>query len=148
MKNTLFIITLFIGSFSYAQVPPPLPQIEITSDKKKLIDELIRVTNFENYVYNYCKSIISQYARQNNWDDKKTQKILENSNYKYFNQVLYYTFKNDSDENIESLIKSFSQINQKRNSEEFLTPNNIEIQKELMQFTVKIIQGQFLINNK
>ena len=98
MKNTLFIITLFIGSFSYAQVPPPLPQIEITSDKKKLIDELIRVTNFENYVYNYCKSIISQYARQNNWDDKKTQKILENSNYKYFNQVLYYTFKNDSDE--------------------------------------------------
>lgn len=121
MKNIFFILTFFISSFTIAQefTPPPPPKIDIAPEKKILVDELIKVTNFENYVYNYCKSIILQYAQQNKWDDSKTKQILENSNFKYFNQMFYYTFKDDSKENLKELIKSFKQINQKENQMNF-----------------------------
>lgn len=144
MKNILFLFYFCISPIVIAQSPPP-PQVEISADKKALVDELIKTTNFEKYVYNYCKSIILQYAKQNKWDDKKTQNIIENSNYKYFDQIIYYTFKDDSNEDLKGLIVSFKQINKKRNSEDFLVPNNFQIQRELVQFTIKIMQGQFLL---
>jgi hypothetical protein len=148
MKQIFFILAFCVSSFAIAQelAPPPPPQIEIIADKKVLVDELIKVTNFENYVYNYCKSIILQYAQQNKWNDEKTQEILKNSNFKYFNQMLYYTFKDDSKENLKDLIKSFRQINQKRNPDQFLIPNDFQIQKDLIQFTINVMQGQFLLN--
>ena len=145
MKNILFIVALLMSSFSYAQLPPP-PQVEISADKKILIDELIKVTNFENHVYNYCKNIVLEYSKQNGWDEKKTQQILDNSNFKYSNQIFYYTFKDDSNETIKSLIKSFEKINKKRNPDEFLIPNNYQMQKDLVLFTIKVIQGQLLLN--
>lgn len=146
MKNILITIFIFSASLISAQTAPPPPQVEIKPEKKILIDELIKATNFEKYVYDYCKSIILQYAKQNKWDDKKTQNIIENSNYKYFNQILYYTFKDDSSEDLKSLISSFKQINKKRNTEDLLVPDNFQIQRELVQFTIKIMQGQFLLN--
>lgn len=146
MKNILIAIFIFSATLISAQIAPPPPQVEIKPEKKILVDELIKTTNFEKYVYNYCKSIILQYAKQNKWDDKKTQNIIENSNYKYFDQVLYFTFKDDSNEELKSLILAFKQINKKRNPENFLVPDNFQIQRELVQFTIKIIQGQFLLN--
>lgn len=150
MKNILLLLTFFVTSFTLAQefTSPPPPKIEIATDKKVLVDELIKVTNFENYVYNYCKSIISQYAQQDKWEDSKTQQILENSNFKYFNQMLYYTFKDDSKEDLKNLIKSFKQINQKRTPDQFLIPNDFQIQKDLIQFTINVMQGQYLLNKK
>ena len=147
MKNIFFALVFCTSSFAIAQeLDPPPPQVEISADKKALVDELIKVTNFENYVYNYCKSIISQYAQQNKWDNNKTKQILENSNFKYFNQMLYYTFKEDSKADLIDLLKSFKQINQKRKSDEFLIPNDFQIQRDLIQFTINVMQGQFLLN--
>ncbi|MDR6546702.1 hypothetical protein J2810_002762 [Chryseobacterium rhizosphaerae] len=148
MKNIVLLISLFVTSFLSAQelLPPPPPEIEITAEKKALVDELIKVTNFEKYVNSYCKPIVLEYAKQNNWDDNKTKQILENSNFKFFNRILYYTFKDDSKENLKELIKSFKQINQKRKPDEFLIPNNFQMQKDMTQFISGLIQGQLLIN--
>ena len=150
MKNILTILSLFTTYFVMAQeiLPPPPPKIEINEDKKVLVDEIIKVTNFEKYVYNYCKTIILQYAKQNNWDDEKTQQILENTNFKYFNQMLYYTFKDDSKDDLKDLIKSFKKINQKREPDQFLIPNDFQIQKDLILFTINVIQGQYLLDKK
>ncbi|WP_042722136.1 hypothetical protein [Flavobacterium sp. B17] len=150
MKNLLAIFSLCFSSHAFTQeftTPPPV-KIEIAEEKKKLVDKLIKVTNFENYVYTYCKSIILQYAQQNKWDENKTKQIMENSNFKYFNQILYYTLKDDSKENLDDLIKSFEQLNQKRKPDEFLVPNNFQMQKDLIQFTINVMQGQYLINNQ
>ncbi|MHA3047506.1 hypothetical protein JSO59_009150 [Riemerella anatipestifer] len=146
MKNILILLSFLASYLSFAQVAPPPPKVEISSDKKILVDELIKVTNFENYVYNYCKSIILEYSKQNNWDDKKTRQILGNSNFKYFNQMLYYTFKNDSKEDIKNLVLIFKKINQQREPDQYLIPNDFQIQKDLVQFTIQVIQGQFLLD--
>ena len=146
MKNILLILFFFICPFVEAQLPPPPPEIEISSDKKLLVDELIKVTNFENYVYNYCNSIILQYAQQNKWDEKKTQQILEDSNFKYFNRVLYYTFKDDSTENLKNLITTFKKVNSKRLPDQYLIPNNFDIQKELVLFIIDVVQGKYLLS--
>lgn len=147
MKNTVLIFSLIVTSFLSAQelLPPP-PEVEIITEKKALVDELIKVTNFEKYVYNYCQPIVLEYAKQNNWEENKTKQILENSNFKFFNRILYYTFKDDSKENLKDLIKSFKQINQKRKPDEFLIPNNFQMQKDMIQFISDLIQGQLLIN--
>ena len=148
MKKCILILTLCLSYVIVAQelTAPPPPKIEISADKKSLVDELIKVTNFENYVYNYSKSIILQYAQQNKWDDSKTKQILENSNFKYFNQMLYYTFKDDSKDDLKELIKSFKLIIQKRKPDDFLIPTDFQIQKDLIQFTINVMQGQFLLN--
>lgn len=150
MKNLIAIFSIFLSSYAFSQefTTPPPAKIQIAEDKKKLVDKLIKVTNFENYVYTYCKTIILQYAQQNKWDESKTKQIMENSNFKYFNQILYYTLKDDSKENLDDLIRSFEQLNRKRKPDEFLVPNNFQMQKDLIQFTINVMQGQYLINNQ
>ncbi len=144
MKIYLLVIVLFTSVLSFGQefsAPPP-PEIEISADKKKLVDELIKVTNFENYVTIYCTLLINQFAIQNNWDEKKKQDIL-NSNFKFFNRTLYYNFKDFSKENLMEIIKSFKTLNKNREPDQFYFPDNYETQIELMQFVSEVIMGKY-----
>ena len=54
MKKCILILTLCLSYVIVAQelTAPPPPKIEISADKKSLVDELIKVTNFENYESN------------------------------------------------------------------------------------------------
>lgn len=145
-KNILLTFFLFIISFTSAQIAPPAPA-QPSTENKVLIDELIKVTNFEKYVYNYCVDKVSQTSQENNWDDKKKQEIIKSIYFNQFADTIYNTFALYSTEELQSLIKLFKKLeNSKRNIQ--LVPMSDTIQHNLEGFATEITKGDYLFLNK
>jgi len=145
MKNILLLLTFFVTSFAFAQAPPP-PSMP-TNDNKVLIDELIKVTEFENYFTEYCKNKVEQAAKESNWEDGKTQQIIESIKFKYFSNSIYNAFAVDSKENLSKTIILFKSMNENRKDSILkMIPINAMIQFNLDGFAKSIIEGKYIIN--
>jgi hypothetical protein len=146
MKNILFALAFCISSLAIAQAPPP-PQIDIASDKKILIDQLIKTTGFETYVTDYCIDVIQQVAQSNNWDSQKKEDIL-NSNFKFFNRSLYYYFINTPNQDLKNLIEAYEKINLSNSSqkEKILIPFNTQMRKDLEHFIMEVLTGKYKLS--
>lgn len=104
MKNILVIISLFVASFAFAQVALPPPSMP-TKENEVLINELIKVTEFENYFHSYCKNKVEQAAKENNWDDKKKLEIIKSINFERFKtNTIYNNFARNTKEDLEETI--------------------------------------------
>lgn len=143
MKNILYILFFCISSVLFAQSPPP-PSIP-TVDNKILIDELITVTEFENYFNNYCKSKVEQTAKENNWDDKKKQEIINSIKFKYFADTIYNAFASDSVKNLQLTIRLFTELNATRSTMTKLVPINPMIQYNIEGFVKSLLQGKYIL---
>ncbi|KFF09929.1 hypothetical protein IW15_22015 [Chryseobacterium soli] len=112
-----------------------------TNENKILIDKLIKVTDFEDYFNNYCKKKIEQTAKENNWDDKKKQEIVNSVNFERFNATIYNAFARDSKENLEDMIVLFRKLNENHNSSMIkLIPINAMIQYSLEGFVERLVE--------
>lgn len=145
-KNILITFSLFIISLTSAQIAPPAPA-QPSTDNKVLIDELIKVANFEKYVYNYCVDKISQAGQENNWDDKKKQEIIKSIYFSQFTDTIYNTFALYSKEELQSLIKLFKKLDNGKRSIR-LIPMSDTIQHNLEGFATEITKGDYLFLNK
>lgn len=144
MKNILFILTFFISSFALAQAPPP-PSMP-TKENEVLINELIRVTEFENYFTGYCKNKIDQAAKENNWDDKKRQEIIKSINFERFaTNTIYNNFARNTKEDLEEIVSLIKKLNQKRNlSSTKLIISNLIMQNNLEGYVKTLLKGDYI----
>jgi hypothetical protein len=147
MKQIFFILAFCVSSFAIAQELAPPPVAVPNADNKILIDELIKVTEFENYFYNYCKNKVEQVAKENNWDEKKKQEIIESIKFKYFDHSIYNAFASENKETLNNAIALFKNINNKK-SDSFLkfVPINPMMQYNLEGFTSSLIKGNYIIS--
>lgn len=145
MKNIFFTITLFISSLAFSQELDP-PTIAMPSEANKiLIDELIRVTEFENYFTNYCKNKIEQAAKEKRWSEKKKQETIRSIDFKYFKDSIYNTFASDSMEDLNKIIFLFKDLNSKRNEGILkIIPINEMMQLNLDGFVKSVIEEKYL----
>ncbi|MDO3427293.1 hypothetical protein QWT87_20645 [Chryseobacterium sp. APV1] len=147
MKNILLLLTFFISSVAFAQAPPP-PSMP-TADKQILIDELIKVTEFENYFNSYCKNKVEQTAKENNWDDKKKQEIIKSIHFSQFTDTIYNNFARNTKEDLEETISLIKKLNQKRNlSSTKLIVSNFMIQNNLEGYVRSLLRGDYIFLNK
>lgn len=148
MKNILLLLTFFATSFTFAQAPPP-PSMP-TEDNKILIDELIKVTEFENYFNSYCKDKIEQAAKEKNWDDKKKQEIIESIDFKRFaTNTIYNNFARNTKEDLEEIISLIKKLNQKRNlSSTKLIVSNLLMQNNLEGYVKALLKGDYVFLKK
>ncbi|WP_370901510.1 hypothetical protein [Chryseobacterium gossypii] len=147
MKNIVLIFSLIVTSFLSAQelLPPPPPATP-TAENKILIDELIKVTEFKNYFTDYCNKKVEQAAKENNWDDKKKQEIINSINFKYFVGSIYNAFASENKETLNNAIALFKDINNKK-SDSFLkfVPINPMIQYNFEGFVRSLLQGKYIL---
>ncbi len=148
MKNILLLLSFFVTSLAFAQAPPP--PATPTADNQILIDELIKVTEFENYFTSYCKNKVDQTAKENNWDDQKKQDIIKSINFKEFaTNTIYNNFARNTKEDLEETIRLMKKLNQKRNLfSTKLIVSNFMIQNSLEGYVKSLIQGNYLFLNK
>lgn len=147
MKNILLLLTFFVTSFALAQAPPP-PSMP-TEHNKILINELIKVTDFENYFNNYCKNKVEQTAKENNWDYKKKQEIIKSIRFNEFTDNIYNNFARNTKEDLEEIITLIKKLNQKRNlSSTKLIVSNLMIQNNLEGYVKSLLRGDYLFLNK
>lgn len=148
MKNIVLLLIFFISSVAFSQAPPS-PSMP-TADNEKLIDELIKVTEFENYFNSYCKNKVEQTAKENNWDDKKKQEIIKSINFERFaTNTIYNNFARNTKEDLEEIISLIKKLNQKRNlSSTKLIVSNFMIQTNLEGYVKALLKGDYLFLNK
>lgn len=149
MKKIIVLFSLFSISIISAQVGPPPPSMP-TNENEILIDELIKVTEFENYFNSYCKNKVEQTAKENNWDDKKKQEIIESINFERFaTNTIYNNFARNTKEDLEEIINLIKKLNQKRNLPSTkLIVSNLMIQNNLEGYVRSLLRGDFLFLNK
>ena len=146
MKKFLVILSFCISSLIIAQAPPP-PSVP-TEDNKVLIDELIRVTEFENYFNNYCKTKVEQAAKENNWDEKKKHEISNSINFRYFKGSIYNSFSSDSKETLHNAVILFKNMNSTRKESVLkIVPINEMLQINLEGYVKSMLKGNYLISN-
>lgn len=148
MKNIFFILVFCISSLAIAQELAPPPPAEPTIENKILIDELIKITEYEKYFYDYCKNKVEQTAKENNWDEKKKNKIIESIKFKYFNYSIHNAFALDSKESLNNAIILFKNLNSVRNETILkIIPINAMMQRNLDGFVESLLQEKYIINN-
>ncbi len=147
MKNIVFILTFFVTSFVLAQAPPP-PSMP-TDNNKILIDQLIKITEFENYFTEYCKNKVEQSAKENNWDDKKKQEIIKSIDFSRFTNTIYNNFARNTKEDLKETIALLEKMNKKRNlTSSKLVISNLMIQNNLEGYVKALLEGNYLFLNK
>ncbi|ASW74631.1 hypothetical protein IQ37_04470 [Chryseobacterium piperi] len=146
MKKIILSSLLLTASFTLAQELDPPPPATPTVENKIFIDELIKVTNFEKYFYNYCKNKIEQTAKENNWDEKKKQEIIKSIHFEQFNNTIYNTFALYSKEELMNITGLFKSLNNKSYPQ--LVPMSYVIQHNLEGFVIDLAQGDYLFLNK
>jgi len=149
MKKIIVLFSLFSISLLSAQVGPPPPSMP-SKENEVLINELIKVTEFENYFYSYCKNKVEQTAKENNWDDKKKQDIIKSIRFEGFaTNTIYNNFARNTKEDLEETISLIKKLNQKRNlSSTKLIVSNLMIQNNLEGYVKSLLKGDYLYLNK
>lgn len=149
MKNILIFFSLFTISFFSAQIGPPPPSMP-TTNNAILIDELIKVTEFENYFNSYCKNKVEQKAKESNWDESKKREIIKSINFERFaTNTIYNNFARTSKKDLESTIQIFRMLNKKENlsSTKFIITNSL-IQSNLDGYVKALLNGDYVFLNK
>lgn len=143
MKNIVLLLTFFISSITFAQAPPP-PSTP-TEDNKVLIDELIRVTGYENYFNNYCKIKVEQVAKEERWEENKKQEIINSINFDSFNNTIYNVFARNTKHDLENTINLLKELNKKRNLESSkLVISNLMMQNNLEGYVRALLKGNYI----
>ena len=147
MKNIIIFLFLFTISFISGQIAPPPPPARPFSDNKILVEELIKVTDYEKYVYDYCIDKITKASQENNWDYMKKQEVIKSVDFNQFRETIYNTLAVYSKEELQDLIKLFKKLDHRiRNIR--LVPITASIQSNLEDFTAEIIKGNYIdLNN-
>ncbi|BFO64688.1 hypothetical protein [Chryseobacterium sp. KCF3-3] len=147
MKKIIITFSLFIASFTFAQETAPPPPSMPTVENKIVIDNLIKTAGFEKYIYSYCLEKIEQAAKENNWNEKKTQEIIKSIHFNQFKDTIYNTFSLYSKEDLISLVKLFEKLNHNKKNIN-LIPISDTIQHNLEGFATDLIKGDYLFLNK
>lgn len=148
MKKIIITFSLLVASFASAQVAPPPPSMP-TKENETLINELIKVTEFENYFHSYCKNKVEQAAKENNWDDKKKQEIIKSIDFSQFTDTIYNNFARNTKEDLEETISLIKKLNQKRNlSSTKLVVSNLLMQNNLEGYVKALLKGDYVFLKK
>ncbi|MBC7556338.1 MAG: hypothetical protein H7195_05200 [Chryseobacterium sp.] len=145
MKKSLYILGIFFTLKCFAQAPPP--SAHPTEQNKMLIDKLVEIVDFENYINNYCIYRINLAARLEKWDDNKKNQIIKSIHLEVIDNLFYNSFSNYKSDELQLLIDTFSKIDTKRKGVVVPMPLILNIRME--GFSKSVIKGDYLyLNNK
>jgi len=145
MKKTFYILLLFISLKAFAQVAPP-PSAYPPQQNKVLIDKLVEIVGFKNYILNYCIDRIDLAARLEKWDENKKKEIIKSIHLEEMDDAIYNSFSNYTKEELQILIDSFSKMEPKRKSKLVPMPSILNVRME--GFSKSLIKGDYLYLNE
>lgn len=142
MRCILAVLLLVCSTVCKAQDGPP-PMAMPTENNKVLIDEVIKVTNYESYFRDYCLEKINQYATAHKWTAKKKEEIIKSIDFKYFNSTVYNQYAFHSTEDLKKLIELFRELN--KNKVQKLVVTSDMVQGNLELFAQSVIEGKYVM---
>ncbi len=146
MKHLFFYFFLCAVSLVKAQeISPPAITASNSHTKSIIIDEIIKVTDFENYFNEYCKRKINQKAKEDSWDKNKTNKTIQSVDFKFYQPSIYNAFAFDDEENLKEILELFKKVNTNRqHSMSKLFPFDALMQYNLEGYVQMVIDGKYI----
>lgn len=146
MKQIFLLFVLCAFSLFKAQdLTSPPATVSNTIKNNSIIDEIIKVTEFENYFVQYCERKIKMEATKAVWDEKKTSKIIKSINFKFYRSSIYNAFAFDSEKDLKDILELFKKVNQNRqNSMSKLFPFDALLQYNLEGYVQMVIDGKYI----
>ncbi|MGE8431247.1 MULTISPECIES: hypothetical protein [Chryseobacterium] len=146
MKHLFFYFFLCtVSLFKAQEISPPSIAASNSNTKSIIIDEIIKVTDFEKYFNEYCKRKINQKAKENSWDKNKTDKTIQSVDFKFYSPSIYNAFTFDSEENLKEILELFKKVNTNRqHSMSKLFPFDALMQYNLEGYVQMVIDGKYI----
>lgn len=131
MKTILLISFFFIGINSFAQDSPP-PMLLPTAENKKLIVELMKVTDYENYFINYCMQHIETIGSKRGMSAEKILACKNKVNWKdFFDFTICNQFAIYTSEELLEMIKLCKKLNAREYFGVFFSSESMQSNLEL-----------------
>lgn len=107
-KQTFLALLLFviIPTFCFSQTAAPKVAMP-TQQNKIIIDKIIEVAHYKNYVIDFCLATINEAASAEKWNDQKTVETTESINFKNFKDAVYNMFAFYNEIELETLLKTY-----------------------------------------
>ena len=107
MKKVTLLLIIFFSIFSFAQeLPPPVAMPK--GNQEKLIDELIKVSNYKEALINYSRVYFwgEQYKNgKRNYGNEEIDEVLKNFDFEKFKESsIYSSFSFISEQKLKNLI--------------------------------------------
>ena len=143
MKRTLLLILLLISVKIYSQQNPP-PVATPTRDNKVLIDELIKVTEYENFFKQYCLMKIRRVSYEQKWTDEYKKNVTESIDFKYYLGTIYNAFSFTDKKELQTMIDFYREINKTAKHHKYLITNEM-MANNLEGFADSLVNGKYIM---
>ena len=129
----------------YGQENPP-PPAQPNFENKILIDELIKVTEYENFFNQYCLMKIRRISNEEKWTEKQKKDIIESIKFKYFCGTIYNAFSFTPDKELKEMIEFYSKINKTAKFHKYIIANEM-MMNNLEGFADSLVKGKYITTN-
>ncbi|AEA43727.1 hypothetical protein [Fluviicola taffensis] len=132
MKKTIVFIFLAFCHNAFCQGPPPAA-LEAAPENKKLIIELMDVSNFEGYFIDYCMKRIESVSAEKSLSNEIIIRSKNRINYTDFlNNTIFNQFAHLSIDELKEMITLSKRLNAHKNhSDIFFTSSSLQSNLEL-----------------
>lgn len=134
-----------MSSFSTlkGQVSDP-PGFVPAAENTRLIDSLIKVTNYKAFFMKYCSDRVDDYANANNWSRSQKENILKSISFNNVSGMIHNGFGGYSTDDLKKLLDVITLINKKSTDWNKLSLVNYMVARNIDIYIDNIINGKFL----
>lgn len=143
MKKTLYLILILISVNIYSQQNPP-PVAQPNSENKILIDELIKVTDYENFFKQYCLMKIRRVSYEQKWTEDYKKDVTESIKFKYYIDTIYNAFSFTDKTELLNIINLYKEVNKNAKHHKYVITNEM-MANNLEGFADSLVKGKYIV---
>lgn len=114
---------------------------EPTEVNKKIITEIIEVTDYRTFFTNYCTKKIENHAEENDWNEVQINETIEKLTFENYSFTIYNVFASFSTDELETLLEAMKIINKQDKCSGAIILTNTMIQNNLDTYINAILDG-------
>ena len=143
MKKTLLLLLILFSVKIFSQQNPP-PVAAPTADNKVLIDELIKVTEYENFFKQYCLMKIRRVSYEQKWTEEYKKDVIESINFKYYLGTIYNAFSFTEKKDLQRMVDFYKEINKTARHHKYVITNEM-MANNLEGFADSLVKGKYIV---
>ena len=143
MKKLFYLFLILISIKIYSQQSPP-PIAKPTSDNKVLIDELIKVTEYENFFTQYCLMKIRRVSYAEKWTEQYKKDVTESIKFKYYIDTIYNAFSFTDKNDLLKMIAFYKDVNKNAKHHKYVITNEM-MANNLEGFADSLVKGKYIV---
>lgn len=121
LRELFFISLLLFTNNAISQGPPP-PEDTPTEENMPLVQEIIKITQYEKFYNDYCRKRINQKAIEEDWSEERKKKVLSYVDFDSYKSTIENAFAQYSHEQLSTYLNGIKELNKNKLGGDFIVP--------------------------